>query len=832
MPAIQHPVYTRGGAATTTPTYGDQNPEALFSDHFSLFQILEQAPLAIILTDGEARIQYINARAVNTFGYTFDELQGEKIEILLPEQFRNAHPRQRQHFTQEPHQRPMGIGLDLSARKKNGEIFPVEVGLSHVQLPDGLHIICYISDISQRKEIEKQLVSSEARFRNLIDAAPDAVILLDQQGRVVQINKTGERVFGYNQAELAGKSIETVIPAAHRQEHLEHRREYTANPSLQKMGVGSQAEALRKDGSTFQVEIALSPISLEGESMLIAIVRDITERIQMESQLTLLAQIVQQMKDAVILTDSDHESKIRYVNKAFTDLYGYTEEEVLGKSSWILFAGEAAAREAIERKRDLHIQQQKEFRGEYQDRKKDGSHFWVSNTSSMIQLGTGEQHYDLGIVRDVSEQVQYQQLLSKQNAFLGALHETSLDILSRLDLTKVLESLTGQAASILDCGHGLVYLMDPTRGELVCPVGLGSFKSLVGSRLQKGRGLIGLIWETDETQICIAPQVEMDCPGYTIPEEIRSVIGVPLRSGGEFIGVLCVANDHQSNHHFGADEIEMLTYFGELASIAIQNATLFSETERALQVTEHQKARMDRELDIARSVQRALLPHALPQLPDWSFAALWKPALEVAGDFYDVIVREDGYFDVLIADVTDKGVPAALFMAYSKSILNLTMGTTPSLLEGITLANRLLHQKDVGLFVTMFAARIHAESGKMVYVSAGHPPVLVYRSATDQVQELSNTGIPLGIDPDMAYEQRTLQLAPDDFLVLYTDGITEAMDQCNDMFGENRLEEAIYGQRHGTVDEIANGLIGEVNSFISLSHPSDDIAILVVKRQP
>jgi PAS domain S-box-containing protein len=784
----------------------------------------------MIITDGEGKIRYINSQAKTTFGFTLEELQGEPVEILIPTHLRVAHPKLRKTFTEKPHQRPMGIGLDLVGLRKNGEEFPVEIGLSTVSLNNELHILCYITDISKRKEIERQLVRSETRFRKVIDAAPDAVILIDQGGLIIQINKTGERIFGYPQGSLIGIPVETLLPKFNAQTQLEQRMENSLDPGDQKNGIGYKMKGLRKDGTTFPVELDLSPLSLEGENMTIALVRDISERIQIESRLNLLAQIVQQMKDAVILTDSDLESKIRYVNKAFTDLYGYSKDEILGKSSWVLFAGNAEASKAIIQKRDRNIQLQDKFKVEYQERKKDGSLFWVSNTSSVIRLDAGEKHYDLGIVRDISERVHSQEILRKRNAFLADLHETSLDILSQLDLNIVLESLTNRAAGILGCKHGFVYIMEPNQEEMLCPVGIGLFTSMVGSRLKKGEGFMGLIWETGQTQMWTGTQTQMAYPEPNIPEEIHCGVGVPLRWGNEVIGILGMADDDESPNHFGADEIDMLSYYGELASIAIQNAQLFSKLQQVLQVTEHQKARMDRELEIARSVQFALLPPHFPELENWSFAAMWKPALEVAGDFYDVILREDGYFDLIIADVTDKGAPAALFMAYSKSVMNFHLSSAPSLLEGVVHANQTLVQKAVGPYVTAFMARIHAESGEMVYINAGHPAAVVYNSETDQLIELANTSFPLGITSDEAFEQHTIQLGKNDFLVLYTDGVTEATDLNQDMFGNKRLMDAIYRHRGGNVKGIAQGLSNEVDNFISRPHLTDDITILVTKR--
>ena len=145
-------------------------------------------------------------------------------------------------------------------------------------------------------------------------------------------------------------------------------------------------------------------------------------------------------------------------------------------------------------------------------------------------------------------------------------------------------------------------------------------------------------------------------------------------------------------------------------------------------------------------------------------------------------------------------------------------------------ANQTLVQKAVGPYVTAFMARIHGESGEMVYINAGHPAAVVYNSETDQLIELANTSFPLGITSDEAFEQHTIQLGKNDFLVLYTDGITEATDQNQEMFGNKRLRNAIYRYRGENVNGIAQDLSNEVDDFISHTHLSDDITILVTRR--
>jgi sigma-B regulation protein RsbU (phosphoserine phosphatase) len=229
-------------------------------------------------------------------------------------------------------------------------------------------------------------------------------------------------------------------------------------------------------------------------------------------------------------------------------------------------------------------------------------------------------------------------------------------------------------------------------------------------------------------------------------------------------------------------------------------------------------------------VQVAMLPREFPEVRGWDFAARWKPALEVAGDYYDFIAKKDSVFDLVIADVTDKGVPAALFMAHSKTLLRASLENNPNLVDGITLTNQLLMRDNIGPFVTMFAIRIHAKTGEATYVNAGHDFPLVYRSKSNEFIELETTGIPLGVELDLGYQQASISLGRGDFIVLYTDGVTEAMNQDYEQFGTKRLADTVNQLRHENAENIARGLIEAVEAYIARSDPSDDIAILVAKR--
>jgi serine phosphatase RsbU (regulator of sigma subunit) len=227
----------------------------------------------------------------------------------------------------------------------------------------------------------------------------------------------------------------------------------------------------------------------------------------------------------------------------------------------------------------------------------------------------------------------------------------------------------------------------------------------------------------------------------------------------------------------------------------------------------------------------------IPNLSGWAFAAHWQPARQVAGDYYDFIPlsgpRPDGRLGLVIADVSDKGMPAALFMAMTRSTVRASVGHTTSPASGIALANRLIcADASGGMFVTLFYAELDLATGEMTYVNAGHNPPLLLHASHDSPIELERTGMALGVTTDASFEQRTVRFETGDLAYLYTDGITEAIDERDRGFGVQHLRQTLVQARGATVADVIASVERSVQVHIGPLAPLDDITMVAVKRQP
>jgi PAS domain S-box-containing protein len=257
----------------------------------SLQWLLASATDPMLIIDQDGHLVLVNPALESLFGYAAGELQGKPLEILLPERYRHAHVGLRGHFFKQPHPRTMGAGLELFAMRKDGQEFPVEVSLSPLSDEQTQPMaMATIHDISARKQAERALQESEARMRAIFETAVDAIITIDEHGTVERANPAAEKLFGYAEAELRGRNVSMLMPSPHREAHDGYIRHYLTTGEKRIIGKGREVQGLRRDGSLFPMDLAVTEMWLGGRRMFTGLVRDITERKRAEEKAQQLLQ--------------------------------------------------------------------------------------------------------------------------------------------------------------------------------------------------------------------------------------------------------------------------------------------------------------------------------------------------------------------------------------------------------------------------------------------------------------------------------------------------------------------------------------------------------------
>jgi phosphoserine phosphatase RsbU/P len=412
---------------------------------------------------------------------------------------------------------------------------------------------------------------------------------------------------------------------------------------------------------------------------------------------------------------------------------------------------------------------------------------------------------------------------------LSLLYRLSQTFNSSLNLDEVLNHVMDEVIAVLRAERGFIMLRDD-RGELLFRTARGIDQNTIQEPDFKiSRSVVEQVARSGQSVLTsdALRDDRLSMRESVVALGLRSLLCVPLQVKQETIGVIYVDNRFQIGI-FTQDDLELLRAIAANAAIAIENARLYQVAV--------EKGRMERELQLAYKVQSSLLPVDIPHREGWDFAAKWQPATQVAGDFYDFIILDDDHIGLVIADVTDKGMPAALYMAFSRSILRANINHASSSAQAVTDSNRMIcSESSYGFFVTLFFALLDVSSGNFTYVNGGHVPTLLVKNeegdTVNKIQKLMPTGIALGIDAEQTYKENSILLNAGDFVVLYSDGITEAINQKEHEYGTERLENVLLAINNHSTEGVIEAIISDLISFTGGQEAFDDITIVVAMRK-
>ncbi|OYW24839.1 MAG: stage II sporulation protein E [Planctomycetales bacterium 12-60-4] len=307
---------------------------------------------------------------------------------------------------------------------------------------------------------------------------------------------------------------------------------------------------------------------------------------------------------------------------------------------------------------------------------------------------------------------------------------------------------------------------------------------------------------------------------------IRSMMCVPMLSlSGEVMGVLNIDTQNPFNQ-FKEEDLDLLVAVAGQAALSYESAQLL--------VTSLEKQKQDREMGIAMNVQRALLPEKLPTHPNWEFFASYDSAQAVGGDYYDCMyLPDEKRICFAFGDVAGKGVPASLVMSRINSVVTNVMAFLDNVGEaGMRINNQMCAKAVEGRFVTFVLGIVDPETGEMSIINAGHMPIMI-RKADGSVEEFGEEaiGVPLGVMEDYPYDVASRTIEPGETCVIYTDGVSEAMNPNSDLYGVDRLKQLVHSSTAGKAEELGTTILADVRKFADGRPQNDDITIMVFGRK-
>ncbi len=393
---------------------------------------------------------------------------------------------------------------------------------------------------------------------------------------------------------------------------------------------------------------------------------------------------------------------------------------------------------------------------------------------------------------------------------------------STLDLNKILKIILDTAIKNLNADRGTLYLIDHEKKELWSKVLQGD--SIIEIRLPVGQGISGYVAETGRKVILkdaykderFNPEFDKKT-GY----KTKTILCTPMKNRkGEMIGVFQIIN--RKGGYFTMDDVKFLDTLSVDACIAIENARLHEESL--------EKERMEKELEVAATIQKTIIPKEIVQKEGYEIAGINVPSKQVGGDFYDVVHLPNGHLALVIADVSGKSIPGALLVSTLQASLRAYLEGDFEIKNLAAKLNRtILRNSTSDKYITFFMAVLDTDNHILRSVNAGHNPPILCRNGS--IKKLTAGGIPLGMAPFDEYDAEETLLQPNDVVVMFTDGVTEAANKDDDFYDDERLEQCALKNTRLGAEALKEVIYDDVKRFVGNAEQSDDITMLILKKK-
>lgn len=405
---------------------------------------------------------------------------------------------------------------------------------------------------------------------------------------------------------------------------------------------------------------------------------------------------------------------------------------------------------------------------------------------------------------------------------LQTLYQVSTWINSTLDFDDALDNAMDAVMEVTRAQRGYLMIHDEDENTLEILVARGMDGETIESE-GYSTTIVKEVVEKRETVLTNNAQYDtrFNTGQSIIMRGLRAILCAPMMVQDRLVGVVYVDTAMKAGT-FRPDDQELLKAVSGLAARAIENARLYAVAREV--------GRLEQELQMAHQIQSNLLPQEMPDHHAYDIAPYWESAREVAGDFYDAFQLEDGTVGAVIADVSDKGAPAALFMAVARTLIRSHAHAGLTEAETVRRTNDLLcvDAEQSGMFVTMFYSRFMPD-GSSTHINGGHNPPLIYRADSGETNYFETGGRALGWFPDNPVKETQVQLRTGDVVVYYTDGLTEAENLSGEPYGEDRLAQAVQSVATKSAREILDAILADVDVFSEGNPPFDDMTMLVVR---